>query len=158
MPGALCSAIDVPRFGYGVRRRVLITMVRRFGERSIGAVQEGNTVIEYAFTLKIQGRLSEETLDALYEAGCGDVAFSDDERGSVSADVVRDASSFLEAVLGAIRQIEIVPNLRVEALDADGEADPAPLAPVVNAALTLRQGEVGLTAAERHALLELVRA
>jgi hypothetical protein len=138
---------------------VQITTVRRFGVRLIGAVQEGNSVAEYAFTLKVRGGLNEETLDALYEAGCGDVAFSDDDRGTVSADVVREAPSFLEAVLGAIRQIEAVPNLRVAALDGDVDADPAPLTPVViNAALTLRQGEAGLTAAERHALLELVTA
>lgn len=117
---------------------------------------------EYAFTLRIRGGLDENTLDALYEAGCSDMAFSGDEHGPVSADVVVQAPSFLEAVLVAIRRIETVPGLKVEALDDDepigGHVDTNSdrLVPVVNAALTLRRGEEQLTASERVALLTLV--
>ncbi len=116
---------------------------------------------EYAFTLRIRGGLDRNTLDALFAAGCSDMAFSGDEHGPVSADIVVQAPSFLEAVLGAIGRIEAVPGLKVEAVDDEaigGRADTSPdrLVPVVNAALTLRRGEEQLTAAERVELLRLV--
>jgi hypothetical protein len=162
MPGAWYFVPTVLKFGSRVRQRILITTGRRFGVPSTAAEQEAQNMGEYAFTLRIRGGLDQNTLDALYAAGCSDMAFSGDEHGPVSADIVVEAPTFLDAVLGTIRQIEGVPGLMVEAVDNDeaigGHADSSPdrLVPVVNAALTLRRGEEQLTAAERIALLKLV--
>lgn len=80
---------------------------------------EKDQVAQYEFTLAMEGRLDYEVLDRLYEAGCGDMTFSGGVRGPAYVDVTREASSFVEAVISAVRDIEKVPGLRVTALDAD---------------------------------------
>ena len=80
---------------------------------------EKDQVAQCEFTLAIQGRLDYAVLDRLYEAGCGDMTFSGGVRGPAHGDVTRDASSFVEAVISAVRDIEKVPGLQVTALDAD---------------------------------------
>ncbi len=54
-----------------------------------------------------------EVVDALFEAGCSDMTFQGDEAGPISVDVHREAEHLVDAVLGAIRDIERVPGLRV---------------------------------------------
>ncbi len=68
---------------------------------------------EYDFTLVIDGGLTPERLEDLYEAGCSDMTFQGGETGQASADVHREAPSFVDAVLSAVRDIERVPGLRV---------------------------------------------
>lgn len=81
---------------------------------------------EYGFTLIIEGQLDQEAVEALFEAGCSDMTFQGDEAGLATADVHRQAPSLVDAVLGAIRDIERVPGLRVteiERQDLVGLAD-----------------------------------
>jgi hypothetical protein len=68
---------------------------------------------EYNFTLLIEGALTEERLRGLYRAGCDDMTFQGDESGHGSADVHREASNLVEAVLSAVTDIESVPGLTV---------------------------------------------
>jgi DNA-binding transcriptional regulator YiaG len=73
----------------------------------------------FNFTLTISGGLTVDAVDALFEAGCGDMTFQGNEAGPSYADVTRVATSFVEAVVSAIRDIEKVDGLVVEAADAD---------------------------------------
>jgi hypothetical protein len=69
----------------------------------------------YGFTLTIEGAdvLSDEALDALYEAGCGDATFGV-SNGVQTADFDREASDFADAVWSAIKAVErAVPGARV---------------------------------------------
>ena len=81
---------------------------------------------EYDFTLVIEGGLTPQRLEALFEAGCSDMTFQGDEAGPVSADVHRVARSLVDAMLVAVGDIERVPGLRVvqvEGQDLVGLAD-----------------------------------
>jgi len=68
---------------------------------------------EFSFTLTVEGGLDPARVDALYEAGCSDMTFQGGESGRGSADVHREAATYFDAVVGAIRDIERVPGLRV---------------------------------------------
>lgn len=62
---------------------------------------------EFEFTLVLSGvnALTREVLDALYEAGCDDALVG--MRGGVAfADFCREADSFPNAMLSAIRDVE----------------------------------------------------
>jgi hypothetical protein len=72
---------------------------------------------EFDFTLTIEGGLDEERVSALYDAGCDDMTFQGDATGPASADVHREASNLVEAVLSAIEAIEKVPGSRVFAVE-----------------------------------------
>lgn len=69
----------------------------------------------HSFTLILSGPtpLEPERLDALFEAGCGDALFGEQD-GNYFADFHREATSFGEAVGSAIRAVEkAVPELKV---------------------------------------------
>lgn len=69
----------------------------------------------YEFTLTIEGPdlLTDEAMDALFEAGCDDGTFGT-SGGAQEADFHREASSFEEAVASATAAIEsAVPGARV---------------------------------------------
>jgi hypothetical protein len=68
---------------------------------------------DYSFALLIDGPLTEERVRGLYEAGCDDMTFQGNESGHSSADVHREASNLVEAVLSAVTDIESVPGLTV---------------------------------------------
>jgi predicted DNA-binding transcriptional regulator AlpA len=71
--------------------------------------------MKYTFTLVLDGPnpLADENLDRLYEAGCDDATFGERD-GVFIADFDREAASFSDALLSAIRDIEYaVPGLRV---------------------------------------------
>ena len=74
---------------------------------------------KHEFTLRIDGRLdTEDTINALFEAGCGDATFSMiDDVGF--GDFDRRALSLVEAVASAIRDVESVAGLRVLRIDPD---------------------------------------
>jgi len=71
------------------------------------------------FTLRIEGRLdTEETINALFEAGCDDASFSMvDDAGFGTFH--RRASSLSVAIESAIRDVESVAGLRVLGVDTD---------------------------------------
>jgi hypothetical protein len=74
----------------------------------------------YEFNLRIQGELTDERLEALFEAGCDDMTFSGGEGfPTTTAAVTREASTFLEAALSAVRDIEKVAGLRVMGVESD---------------------------------------
>ncbi len=76
-------------------------------------------MIEHQFTLVLQGNPeSDETIDALFEAGCDDATFGTVDNVGY-ADFVREAPSFGEAVRSAIRGVESVPGLRVVRIEPD---------------------------------------
>jgi hypothetical protein len=74
---------------------------------------------ENEFTLVIEGDLStEDVARALFEAGCDDATFGVID-GMGYGDFIRDALSFADAVLGAIRQVESVGALGVLRVEPD---------------------------------------
>jgi hypothetical protein len=72
---------------------------------------------EYEFTLTLSGvpELTRDVLDAFYEAGCDDALIGIRD-GVAYADFCREADSRQDAVLSAIRDVEMagVKVLRVE--------------------------------------------
>jgi len=74
---------------------------------------------EYEFTVVIEGNLTNEDIArALFEAGCDDAMFGVID-GMGYGDFIREAPSFADAVLGAIRQVESVGSLRVIRVEPD---------------------------------------
>jgi hypothetical protein len=63
---------------------------------------------EYEFTLLLSGvrELTREVFDALYEAG-GDDALIGVRDGTVYAEFCREGASFQEAMLSAVRDVEM---------------------------------------------------
>jgi hypothetical protein len=75
----------------------------------------------YTFTLLLHGAdpLTEENMQALDKAGCTDALFG--RRGTVAyADFDREAASFGEAVLSAVRDVEgAIPGLKVTRVEPE---------------------------------------
>lgn len=73
---------------------------------------------EHRFTLTIGGALTDERLDALYEAGCDDATFS--TKGALTfGDFDREAPLLIDAVLSAVAAVESVEGLEVLHVDPD---------------------------------------
>ncbi|HVA41928.1 MAG TPA: hypothetical protein VNF50_00430 [Acidimicrobiales bacterium] len=73
---------------------------------------------EHRFTLTIGGALTDERLDALYEAGCDDATFS--TKGALTfGDFDREAPHLIDAVLSAVAAVESVDGLEVLHVDPD---------------------------------------
>jgi hypothetical protein len=66
---------------------------------------------EFELELTIDGELTAERVNALYEAGCDDMTFSS-IGNVVSAMVTREAPSLEEAIVSAIETVESVSGLR----------------------------------------------
>jgi predicted DNA-binding transcriptional regulator AlpA len=73
---------------------------------------------EHHFSLTIRGALSEEKLDALFEAGCDDATFSTKEELTF-ADVDRESPLLVDAILSAIDAVESVEGFEVIHVDPD---------------------------------------
>jgi len=74
---------------------------------------------EHQFSLVLQGDLeSDETINALYEAGCDDATFGTVDHTGY-ADFSREAPTFGEAVRSAIADVESVPGLKVLRIEPD---------------------------------------
>ena len=75
----------------------------------------------WSFTLIVEGKdlQSEETFDALFEAGCDD-ALVGRTNGVQYMDFDREALTLADAVLSAVNAIESVPGVRVVRLDDAG--------------------------------------
>lgn len=120
MPGASCGAlVIVRRFRSpphpGFRRT---TLALSEGQSTDARMQRDRAMAEFNFTLTIKGAIDDPTLDALYEAGCDDATFS--TKGETTfAEFDREASSFLEAVVSAISDVESVEGMEVLHVEPD---------------------------------------
>lgn len=72
----------------------------------------------YEFALRLNREVTDDELDALYEAGCGDAGFETGPLGAV-ADFDREAPSLAHAIASAARDIEKVPGLRAVGVQCD---------------------------------------
>jgi hypothetical protein len=106
--------------GFGPHREWLAIMQSKFDERSTAANERRlTTMTEYEFTLLIEGDLTDqEVAAALFDAGCDDATFGISD-GQGYGEFLREASSFTEAVLSAIHQVESVAHLRVVHVEPD---------------------------------------
>jgi hypothetical protein len=78
---------------------------------------------EHQFTLVLQGTPeSDETIDALFHAGCADATFGTVDNVGY-ADFIREAPSLSEAIRSAIRAIESVPDLRILRINLGARGD-----------------------------------
>ena len=74
---------------------------------------------EHEFTLVIDGDLADEKVAAtLFEVGCDDATFGIID-GIGYGEFIREASTFADAVMSAIRQVESVASLRVMHIEPD---------------------------------------
>jgi len=74
---------------------------------------------EHEFTLVIDGDLADEKVAAtLFEVGCDDATFGIID-GIGYGEFIREASTFADAVMSAIRQVESVAGLRVMHIEPD---------------------------------------
>jgi hypothetical protein len=74
---------------------------------------------DYEFTLVIRGDLtSEETARELFEKGCDDATFGVID-GVGYGEFIREATSFADAVLTAIHQVESVNDLKIRRVEPD---------------------------------------
>jgi predicted DNA-binding transcriptional regulator AlpA len=73
---------------------------------------------DHDFTLTIRGPLTDEGLDALFEAGCDDATFS--TKGDLTfGDFTRDAQTLADAITSAIQAVESVAGFEVLHVDPD---------------------------------------
>lgn len=72
----------------------------------------------YQFTLKLNREVTDDEIDALYEAGCDDAAIETGPLGTV-ADFDREASSLAHAIASAALDIEKVQGLRAVGVHCD---------------------------------------
>lgn len=72
----------------------------------------------YEFALRLNREVTDDELNALYEAGCGDAGIETGPQGAV-ADFDRESSSLAHAIASAVRDIEKVPGLRAIGLRCD---------------------------------------
>lgn len=72
----------------------------------------------YEFTLKLNREVTDDEIDALYEAGLDDAGIETGPLGSV-ADFNREAPSLVSAIASAVRDIEKVPGLRAVGVECD---------------------------------------
>jgi hypothetical protein len=76
------------------------------------------TMGRYEFVLRLNRKISEKEVDALYEAGCGDAAVETSTYGTLM-DFTREAPTLAEALVSAVRDIEKVPDLRAVGVECD---------------------------------------
>lgn len=69
----------------------------------------------YEFTLRLNREVSEDEIEALYEAGCDDAGFETGPHGTL-AQFDREAPSLVEAILSAVRDVDMVEGLRAVGL------------------------------------------
>jgi hypothetical protein len=72
----------------------------------------------YEFTLKLNREVTDDEIEALFEAGCGDAGIETGPLGTV-ADFIREAPSLAEAIASAALDIEKVPGLRAVGVKCD---------------------------------------
>lgn len=72
----------------------------------------------YVFALKLNREVTDDEIDALYDAGCGDAGIETGPLGTV-ADFNREAPSLAHAIASAALDIEKVPGLRAVGVQCD---------------------------------------
>jgi predicted DNA-binding transcriptional regulator AlpA len=72
----------------------------------------------HEFTIIANGELTDERLDALFEAGCDDATFGSGGK-AISAAFGREAPTFADAALSAIADMEKVEGVRVASVDPE---------------------------------------
>lgn len=72
----------------------------------------------YEFALKLNREVTDDEIDALYEAGCDDAGIETGTLGAV-AYFSREAPSLAEAIASAVRDIDKVPGLRAVGVQCD---------------------------------------
>lgn len=72
----------------------------------------------YEFTLRLSRAVTDDEIEALYEAGCDDGAVETGPRGALIA-FDREADCLLAALISAIRDVERVPGLDVIGVERD---------------------------------------
>lgn len=72
----------------------------------------------YEFVLKLNRELSDDELEALYEAGLDDAGIETGPLGTL-ADFTREAPSLAEAIASAVRDVEKVSGLRATGVQCD---------------------------------------
>lgn len=80
--------------------------------------EEGVTVAQHEFMLRLNRQITDEEAEALYEAGCGDAGVETGPYGTM-IDFDRDAPSLAQAIASAVRDIEKIPGLRAIGLACD---------------------------------------
>ena len=81
----------------------------------------------YEFVLKLNREVTDDEIEALYEAGCDDAAIETGPLGAL-ADFSREAPSLAEAIASAVRDIEKVPGLRAIGVQCDNMVTAADIA------------------------------
>jgi hypothetical protein len=81
----------------------------------------------YEFVLKLNREISDDELEALYEAGLEDAGIETGPLGTL-ADFSREAPSLAEAIASAVRDIEKVPGLRAIGVQCDNMVTAADIA------------------------------
>jgi len=81
----------------------------------------------HEFTLKMNREVTDDEIEALYEAGCDDAGIETGPLGTI-IDFTRTAPSLAEALVSAVRDIEKVPGLRAVGVAAQpiGYSQPEP--------------------------------
>jgi hypothetical protein len=75
-------------------------------------------VTSYEFTLRLNREVTDDEVDALYEAGCDDAGIETGPLGAI-AEFDREAPSLQHAIASAVRDIEKVPGLRAVGVRCD---------------------------------------
>lgn len=81
----------------------------------------------YEFVLKLNREISDDEIEALYDAGCDDAGIETGPLGTL-ADFSREAPSLAEAIASAVRDIEKVPGLRATGVQCDNMVTAADIA------------------------------
>jgi hypothetical protein len=81
----------------------------------------------YEFVLKLNREISDDEIEALYDAGCDDAGIETGPLGTL-ADFTREAPSLAEAIASAVRDIEKVSGLRAIGVQCDNMVTAADIA------------------------------
>lgn len=81
----------------------------------------------YEFVLKLNREVTNDEIEALYEAGLDDAAVETGPLGAL-ADFSREAPSLAEAIASAVRDVDKVPGLRAVGVECDNMVAAADIA------------------------------
>jgi hypothetical protein len=72
----------------------------------------------HEFRLRLNRKVTDEEIDALYDAGCSDAGVETGPLGTL-LDFTREAPTLAEALVSAVRDIDTVPGLRAVGVECD---------------------------------------
>jgi len=94
----------------------------------------------YEFVLKLNREVTNDEIEALYEAGLDDAAVETGPLGAL-ADFSREAPSLAEAIASAVRDVDKVPGLRAVGVECDNMVAAADIADLPKPTLITTGGE-----------------